>query len=337
MKASAPTPRAMSPILRLFWSMLALTILVLAAGLLLGSLGHDGPWLLELQLITELRAPRTLGAWLAGACLGLAGALAQGVFRNPLADPYLLGSAAGAGLGVTLMLALGSWTGTILAALPAWTYALSLSSAAFVGALAGVSSTLLLARGAANSLRVLLAGMVVGVLAAALSDALAFLGPSEIWRDRQAFMLGSTSFLSWQSVLWLALSLVTSLLLTLPGGRILDALTLGESTARSLGMPVARWRAAIIAGMALCTGTVVAHAGMIAFVGLAAPHLIRQRVQTTHRPLLLLASLAGGILLAMADVLSRSVAAPRELPVGLITAVLGGIYWLVLMHRQTRP
>jgi iron complex transport system permease protein len=315
--------------------LLALVALAaLLAGLAAGSEGWSFAWREEWPLVAEIRAPRTLGALLAGACLGLAGAIAQGLFRNPLADPYLLGSAAGAGLAVTLVLAAGSLTGlgvgvTGAALLPK----LGLVGAAFVGALGGVTLAVALSGGAARPMVLLLSGVVVGVLAAALSDLLVLLSP-EAMRGRQAFMLGTTGFLGWPSVVLLAGALAVCLPLALRFARALDALVLGESGAASLGIRLPRIRLLLVATMALATGSAVAQTGLVGFVGLAAPHLVRRWVVVTHRRLLALSALSGGVLLGVADVAARSLLAPQELPVGIVTAVIGGSYLLVLLRRR---
>lgn len=284
------------------------------------------------QILWDIRLPRSAGAWLAGALLGLAGAVAQGLFRNPLADPYLLGSASGASLGLVLALCLSV---LVPVASHEWLRALGLTGAAFVGALAAVLLTLALARGVQHSIRLLLAGVVVGVVLGALSSLLMLMVPV-VQQSLQAFMLGSTALVGWLScgvmlLVWLPLLLVSVLL-----GRVLDGLTLGEATAISLGLPLAPMRAALIGVMALATATAVAQTGLIAFVGLAAPHMVRAMLAVPHARLLVLASLMGGALLLWADLASRWLIAPQELPVGVLTAVLGGAYLLRLMHRQSQ-
>ena len=314
---------------------LALAALVaLALGLSAGSEGWSMHWAQDWPLISAIRAPRSLGALAAGALLGLAGALAQGLFRNPLADPYLLGSAAGAGLGVVLLLFAGSAAGTGMGLANAgWLLRFGLVGAAFVGALAGVLLTLLLASGAGRPMLLLLAGVVVGVLMSAVSDLLMLLSP-EAMRGKQAFLLGTTGFLGWDSVLLMSGGLLLALPLALRVSRVLDVLVLGEATATSLGVDLPRLRLLLVLLMALCTGAAVAQAGLIAFVGLVAPHLVRRLVAVRHGPLLGLSALAGGVLLLAADVAARSVIAPEELPVGVLTAVVGGAYLLVLLRRR---
>ncbi|UCU92078.1 FecCD family ABC transporter permease [Hydrogenophaga taeniospiralis] len=340
---------------------LLLTALALAAlGVCVGSAGFEnliGPLLnpeadpadtaMAQQIVWEIRLPRTLGAWGAGALLGLAGAVAQGLFRNPLADPFLLGSASGASLGVALALAaMGGGAGMLGAGMmnsgvavsvfssSVWVR-LGLTGAAFGGAVLAVLLTLLLSRGVQHTLRLLLAGVVVGVVLGAMTHLVLLFSPESL-QAMQAFMLGSTSFVGWTAcvlmvAVWALCALAAWLL-----ARVLDGLSLGDATALSLGLPLGPMRAALVAVLALATGTAVAQTGLIAFVGLAAPHLVRSMVKTTSARLMLLASCMGGALLMAADTLARWLIAPQELPVGVLTAVLGGGYLLWLMQRNTR-
>ena len=337
--ASRPNPANPAPAGRASASRLAAWLALAAvalalAGLAAGAEGWSFAWREEWPLLAGIRAPRTLGALLAGACLGLAGAIAQGLFRNPLADPYLLGSAAGAGLAVTAVLVAGGLAGAgIGLATPGLGLRIGLVGAAFAGALAGVAASVALSGGAARPLVLLLAGVVVGVLATALSDLMTLASP-EALRGRQAFLLGTTGLLGWSSAAVLAGVLALCLPLAMRFARALDALVLGEATAASLGLDLPRLRRLLIAAMALATGAAVAQTGLVAFVGLAAPHLVRRSVVVTHGPLLALSALAGGVLLAAADLLARTAFAPRELPVGGVTAVLGGLYLLALLRRR---
>ncbi|WP_310565998.1 iron ABC transporter permease [Hydrogenophaga sp.] len=340
---------------------LLLAALVLAAlGVCVGSAGFEnlvGPLLdpaadpaataMAQQIVWDIRLPRTLGAWGAGALLGLAGAVAQGLFRNPLADPFLLGSASGASLGVALALAaMGGGAGMLGASTvdsgvavsvfssSAWVR-LGLTGAAFGGAVAAVLITLVLSRGVQHTLRLLLAGVVVGVVLGALTHLVLLFSPESL-QAMQAFMLGSTSFVGWTACVLMAGVWVLCTLAAWLLARVLDGLSLGDATARSLGLPLGPMRAALVAVLALATGTAVAQTGLIAFVGLAAPHLVRSLVKTTSARLMLLASCMGGALLMAADTLARWLIAPQELPVGVLTAVLGGGYLLWLMQRNTR-
>jgi iron complex transport system permease protein len=323
---------------RLAIGLLLAGIALALAGLAAGSDGWSLPWHGDADgglILGQIRAPRTLGAWMVGALLGLAGAIAQGLFRNPLADPYLLGSAAGASLAVVLVLAVGSLGGVMTVMTAANGLArLGLVGAAFVGAFAGVGLTLMLARGAQQTPRLLLAGVVVGVVLSALGDLVSTVAP-EALRGKQVFMLGTTGFLGWASVGVLTAGLLVTLPVAWRLARVLDALTLGEDSALSLGLALARWRLLLVAVLALTTGIAVSQAGLVAFVGLAAPHLVRRCAPAPNGYTLIASAAAGGTLLLVADVLARSLIAPQELPVGVVTAVLGGGYLLwLLRHRR---
>ncbi|MBT9462720.1 MAG: iron ABC transporter permease [Hydrogenophaga sp.] len=318
-------------------ALLLVALLALLLGVGVGSTGFDSvlharhdavAW----QILWDIRLPRTLGAWVAGALLGLAGAVAQGLFRNPLADPYLLGSASGAALGVALALALFGTTPFATQ----WLVRLGLTGAAFAGAVIGVVLTLALAKGVQHTLRLLLAGVIVGVVLGAGRDLVTIASPDTL-QAMQGFMLGSTGFVGWAACGVMAAMLLAALLVAASFGRVLDGLALGEATAVSLGLPLAAVRAVLVAVLALATGAAVAQTGLIAFVGLASPHLVRSIVKTTHGRLIVLSALMGGLLLMAADVLARWIIAPQELPVGVLTAVLGGSYLLWLMHRRRRP
>jgi len=319
---------------RLSMTLLVITCALFIIGMSVGSTGikpflfntgDTGAW----QIIFDIRLPRTFVAWLAGALFGLAGAIAQGLFRNPLADPYLLGSASGATLGVALSLILLS---TSLYA-ENWFMRIGITSAAFFGALAGVLITIFLAKGFQHTFRLLLAGVIVGVILGALGSFFSIMNP-EILQAMQAFMLGTTSFAGWSACLIMSIALIFSCVLAWSLGKALDALALGELTALSLGIDLNLARAIFIFILALATGTAVSQVGIIAFVGLAAPHLVRSQTNVTHHTLLLLSSGVGGSLLLAADILARALIAPQELPVGLLTAILGGSYLLWLMHAK---
>lgn len=285
-------------------------------------------------IVGEIRAPRALGAAAVGALLGLAGALAQGLFRNPLADPYLLGTAAGAALAVVAVLAGAGALGALVnLAAAAWLERVGLALAGFVGALAGMALTLVLAQGAVHTLRLLLAGVVVAVLLGAVGDLITVFSP-EALRGKQAFMLGSTSFLGWSAVAVLAAGLVLLLVALARLARVLDALTLGEETAASLGLALPRLRLAMVALMSLATALAVSQAGLVPFVGLLAPHMVRRFAPGPHAWLLPASAALGAVLLLAADALSRALVAPQELPVGLVTAVLGGGFLFVLLRRR---
>lgn len=309
-------------------------VLLLVLGASLGSEGWQPLWHAadpaSRAILWDIRVPRSAGAWCAGGLLGLAGAIAQGLFRNPLADPYLLGSASGAALGVAAVLVL---SGVSPMAAAGWAVPWGLTGAAFAGAVLAVLTTLALARGVQQTLRLLLAGVVVAMVFGALASLLMYEVP-EILRSLQSFMLGTTSFLAAPAALLMALVLGLGLLLAVPASRTLDALALGEATALSLGTPVARHRALLVAVLSLATAAAVAQVGLVAFIGLVAPHVVRGLARPTHRWLLPLAALVGGALLLGADVAARWLLAPREVPVGILTAMLGGGYLLWLMNRR---
>lgn len=289
------------------------------------------PGALSDTVLWEIRLPRALGAWCGGALLGLGGAIAQGVFRNPLAEPYLLGSASGAALGVTvsLLIADASLAGA------SWLGQIGLTGAAFAGACGGIAVTLLLSRGAIQTQSLLLSGVVVAVLLNALTSLLLLRSP-ETWRAMQAFLLGSAALVGWSATTLLATTLLLCVLPALLLARGLDALSLGEDTAQSLGVPVPVLRLVLLALLSFATAASVSQLGIVSFVGLAAPHLVRESLYVNHRQLMLGAILCGGALLEAADLLSRWMLRPAELPVGIVTACLGGVYLVLLLWRRSR-
>ena len=327
------TQRSRARVLGVVLLGLSAALVLLGAGI--GSTGFERVFAarhdpVALQIVWDIRLPRTLGAWLAGALLGLSGAVAQGLFRNPLADPYLLGSASGAALGGAVAMALFG----VSPVAAQWMARIGITGMSFLGAAGAVVLTLILARGVQHTLRLLLAGVIVGVVLGAVRDLVELASP-DILQAMQAFTLGSTAFVGWMAcvlmaAVWALCSLVAWVL-----ARALDGLTLGEATAASLGLPLMPMRVGLVAAMALATGTAVAQTGLIAFVGLAAPHLVRSIVRVTHERHIVLSSLMGAVLLMAADILARWVLAPQELPVGVLMAALGGTYLLWLMHRRT--
>jgi iron complex transport system permease protein len=282
-------------------------------------------------IVWDIRLPRTLGAWLVGGLLGLAGALAQTLFRNPLADPYLLGSSAGAGLGVALFLVgLASWPNAEVFS------ALGLSASAFVGSLLALLLTLVMSKGAENTLRLLLAGVVVGILLGACTSFLTNLHP-DVLRSMQGFLLGSTANLGWPAVAVLAPTLLACTVLSLSMGRALDVLSLGETTANSLGVAMQPLRLGLIAVLSWASSAAVAQAGLVAFLGLVAPHMAQRLMpQGLHAAWrLTLSALMGATLLSAADLLARSVFYPEEMALGVVTALLGGAYLMVRLGRDS--
>lgn len=305
----------------------ALSLLLIALGSILGSTGVDWHFAdSNSTILYEIRLPRSIGAYLAGALLGLAGAIAQSLFRNPLADPYLLGSASGALLGVGIILCL-SYAGE-----HPLISVIGLNGGAFIGALMGVLAALVLAGGYKSSLRLLLSGVVIGVIFGAANSLLTFVRP-DLYQSLQSFMLGNTSLITWGSTVLMSGVLLFCLICATLLSPVLGALSLGENTARTLGLPLDQLRLLLISILALATGIAVAQTGLIAFVGLAAPHLVRHISGGRQRAQLILSTFSGGILLLGSDLLARSLFAPLEIPVGIVTAVLGGGYLLFLLRR----
>jgi len=284
------------------------------------------------SILLDIRLPRTLGVVALGLLLGLGGALAQGLFRNPLADPYLLGSGSGAALAVTLVAAASAG-----ASVTGWTtqplLRLGVMGAAFLGALGGVALTLLLSRGAQHTHRLLLAGLVVGVVLGALTDLVSTFVP-DAWRQRQSLLLGNTQLINGPAAWSLWATAVAGLALSMALSRVLDALTLGEEAGASLGLPLSRVRLLLVGVMAACTAVAVSQAGLILFVALVGPHIVRHLRPCGHAFLLPASAAMGAVLLLTADIGSRWVLAPQELPVGVVTGVGGGLYLLALLHRR---
>lgn len=308
--------------------LLILSAALVLLGTLLGSVGSSWNFQGSDQTILfDIRLPRSLGAYLAGALLGLAGGIAQSLFRNPLADPYLLGSASGALLGVGGILCFAYLENS-------WLEIIGLNGGAFLGALIGVVASLVLAGGYRSSLRLLLSGVVISVILGAANSLFTFIRP-DLFQSIQSFMLGNTTLLNWTGVEMMAIALFICMLITLIISPVLDALSLGENTARTLGLPLDQLRLILIGTLALATGCAVAQTGLVAFVGLAAPHLVRKLSGGRQRVQLIFSCLGGGILLLASDLIARTLFAPIEIPVGVVTAVLGGIYLLVLLRRAS--
>jgi iron complex transport system permease protein len=324
----------------LIWVMccLAITALLAFGSLVVGTSSVETSlgWLLKPDadsavVLWQIRLPRTLGAWFAGALLGLAGGIAQGVFRNPLAEPYLLGTASGAALGVTVSLiaADASFEGL------AWAARFGVTGAACLGAAGATLLTVSLSRGVLQTRSLLLSGVVVAFLLGSLTQLLLLSRP-EIWRTMQSFLFGSTGFLSWSAAELLAGAFCVSIVPAVLLARGLDALTLGEDTAQSLGLSLPLLRLTLLGIVSLASAAAVGQIGVVGFVGLIAPHIVRETLSVNHRQLLIGAPLCGGAILQAADLLSRWVIRPQELPVGAVTACIGGSYLIFLLWRRSR-
>lgn len=299
--------------------------LVSIPGLLLG--GGEGA-----EILTVIRIPRVLLAAVVGASLALGGAVLQGIFRNPLADPGLIGVSAGATLGAALWIVLAGALVPGLLWLGMWGPAL----AAFGGALVatGVVWRVALRRGRVSTATLLLAGVALNSLAGAALGFLLFLADDQQLRTLTFWTLGGLGGATWTSLGVTAPLVLLGLLPLLSLSRSLNALLLGEGDAYHLGVPVERVKRVAVVGVSLSVGASVAAAGGIGFLGLVVPHLFRLLAGPDHRFLLPGSALLGALLLVMADLFARTVATPAELPVGVVTALMGGPFFLWLLIRQ---
>lgn len=330
----------------LHWALAAALVLVSLASLQVGAtdvtLSNLAAKLMQGEALTQMdrvvlwdiRLPRLAMGGLVGAALAVSGAAMQGLFRNPLADPGIVGVGAGAGLGAILAIVLGSL-------LPPWVNALTGNQltpfAAFLG---GWGSTLLLYRvatrhGHTSVATMLLAGIALGALAGAVSGILVYIADDTQLRDLTFWGLGSLAGASWAKVLTAGPMILLAIAAALTLGRGLNGLALGEATAAHIGVSVQRLKSIAILAVAAATGAAVAVSGGIGFVGIVVPHLLRLASGPDHRTLLLNSALLGAILLILADVIARVVIAPAELPIGIVTAVLGApvFLWILLTRR----
>lgn len=281
----------------------------------------------EAAVVWQIRAPRVALGLLVGGMLAMAGGAYQGVFRNPLADPYLLGIAAGAGLGATIAIGAGAEgaTGPL-----AW-----VPIAAFAGALCAVGLTYLLGvRGGERSpATLLLAGIAVSSMLTALQTYLQ-LRQTQTLRDVYSWILGDLSTAGWYEVVLLLPYVVVSGAILLAYRRRLDVLAVGDDEAASLGIDVGRTRLIVLAAASLGTAAAVSVSGLIGFVGIIVPHAVRMLGGTSYRSVLPLSFVGGGAFLVLADLLARTVLAPSELPIGVVTAVLGGPFFVLILRQR---
>lgn len=285
-------------------------------------------------VLMVIRLPRVVMGVLIGASLAVSGAAIQGLFRNPLADPGLIGISSGAALAVALMIVLG---GSVLSGITALLGDLALPIAAFLG---GVTTTLLIYRlssfgGQTRIATMLLAGIAINAIAGAGIGLMVFIATDDQLRDITFWSLGSLGRASWDNI-GLILPFILLALIPLPFlARALNALLLGEAEAGHLGIPVERVKTLVIVLVALAVGAGVAVTGTIGFVGLVVPHLLRLMVGPNHRILLPGSVLLGAILLVGADLLARTIAVPAEVPIGIVTSLVGGPFflWLLLQDR----
>jgi iron complex transport system permease protein len=287
-------------------------------------------------IVGQLRLPRVLLAAVMGAGLGMSGAAMQGLFRNPLADPSLIGVTAGASLGASLVIVLGSTLSQGSMSLFGYGGLSLISAGAFSGGLIAVFFVYRLASsGLGTSVAtMLLAGIAITALTGALGSLLEFYSDNEMLRRISIWKMGGLDGANYPR-LWLASIVTIAVLLALPRyAKALNALLLGESEARHLGIDVDRVKLSLIIWVAIGVGTSVAMVGTIAFVGLVVPHMMRMLIGPNHTYLLPASALAGAILLLLADTLSRVVIAPSELPVGIITAIIGVPFFISLLRNR---
>ena len=278
-------------------------------------------------IIRELRLPRVLGAAVVGGALAAAGALLQGMLRNPLADPFVTGTSAGASLGAVIAVALG--LEPVLVPL-----------AAFAGAIAAIALVWRLARigGRTTVLTVLLAGVVLTSFAGALVTLILVSSDRLALRLRSVlgWLQGGISIISWSELAVAAVVVAVGVVGALLLAPRIDAYAFGEETAAALGVDLDRTTAAVLATTALLTGAAVAIAGLIGFVGLVIPHALRFLLGATHRRLIIASIPAGAMALVLADLGARTALAPAELPVGVITGLVGAPFFLALLVRSRR-
>lgn len=274
-------------------------------------------------IIWQGRAPRVVVSTVVGAGLAISGAVMQQVVRNPLADPYLLGLSSGAALGAVAVLVIG--------------VGVALPLAAFIGAVGALSLTLMLTGkgGISNPSRMILAGVAVGQGASAVVSFLIFASTKgDSYREILTWLLGSVAGAQWSSAGIGFLTLSVCLPILLGFSRTLDSFAFGDLTATSLGVSVNRARWVLLTITALLTGVMVSISGAIGFIGLVFPHVVRLLVGSSHRLVLPLAAIGGGVFLTWVDTLARTVFAPQELPVGVVTAAIGAPVFAWLLTRK---
>ena len=274
-------------------------------------------------IIWSLRMPRVLTAAAVGAGLALCGAVMQATTRNPLSDPYLLGQSSGASVGAVLALLVGAQ-----ALLP---------PAAFVGAMAALLATVGLAQlaGGLTPSRTILAGVAVSALGGAITSLLIFWNAQgDSYRDILSWLMGSLSGADWADTVLVAVAVVVIGVPIVASGRLLDAFAFGDDAAVALGVRVDLVRWLLLAATAVLTGVLVSVSGAIGFVGLVVPHAVRLLVGPGYRAVLPVSALGGAVLLLWADTLARTAFDPRELPVGIVTAILGAPVFALLLTRR---
>ena len=301
-------------------------------GSLLRAVGIQNPWTPTDQIVEAtlwvVRFPRIVMGLAVGAALAVAGAVMQAIFGNPLAEPGVVGVSSGAALGASAAIVFG------ITALGSWSIALF----AFAG---GLLATLLVyfvsrANGRTEVVTLLLTGIAINAFAGAGLAFLLFVGDTASREQVIFWQLGSLNGSLWNEVLIVAVVTVAGLVVALALSRRYDLLALGERNARHLGVSVEALRVGSIVLVALLTGVAVAFCGIIAFVGLVIPHLIRMIIGPAHRYLILASAVGGGALLTLADLLARTIVSGADLPIGMLTSLIGGPFFFYLLYRQRK-
>ncbi|WP_436772957.1 FecCD family ABC transporter permease [Yinghuangia sp. YIM S09857] len=282
------------------------------------------------SVLMEIRMPRVLGAVVVGSLLAVAGAGYQGVFRNPMADPYLLGAAAGAGVGATLVIGYSDVESVVgVGVIPL---------AAFAGAIGGVLMAYALgstAGRADGTVTLVLAGVAVSAF---LSSVQTFVMQAKVDELRRIYswILGSLATIGWKELGLVLPYAAASTFILLLHGRLLDVMTVGDEEAGVLGVNAARVRFVVLFAASLATATAVAISGLIGFLGIVIPHMVRRLVGGSYRRILPLSVLTGGAFLVVADIVARTATAPGELPIGVVTAFIGAPFFVVVLRATRR-
>lgn len=295
----------------------------------LGSENSDpGDW----YVFSEIRLPRVVMAILIGSALAVSGAAMQGMFKNPLATPSLIGVTSGASLFAAIAIVLGSFIRQIL---PEFLHSLLISLMAFIGAILTMVFVYRMStvQRKTNVVIMLLAGVAISAMAGAITGFLIYLTDDEELRNLTFWTLGSLAGASWQKNLILALVIGVSYIFLINKGKALNAMMLGEQDAAHLGIPVEKVKKQIVIFTALMVGACVAFAGTIGFVGLIIPYILRLIFKSNYHIILPLSAVAGSILLLCADTFSRTIVAPSEMPIGVITAFLGAPVFIAILIR----
>ncbi|QNP47790.1 FecCD family ABC transporter permease [Diaphorobacter aerolatus] len=298
---------------------------------LFGLLPTSGLGVQQHQIVWQVRAPRVAMALLAGAGLATVGVIMQAMVRNPLADPYMLGISSGASVGAVSVLAFGSFAA-------AGVYAISVG--AFVGALGATTAVYWLARtrtGAQPATRLILSGVAIGYFLTGLTSLITLTsGQRDLAGALMTWTLGSLAGTQWDTLALPAVTLGLGIAWLLSQSASLNALMTGDETATTLGVNTQALRRRLFVVISLLTGVMVAASGAFGFVGLVVPHVTRMLVGSDHRRVLPLAALLGSAFLVLVDLLARVLFAPMEVPVGVITALIGGPFFVWMLARQSR-